>query len=79
MSRRKKDPLREITPEEHKALDQLSRSQTAPAVEVDTAPGSSWPSHAARITRRRPTPSAAAPAMPSLTSSHASTPRAQPR
>ena len=37
MSRRKKDPLREITPEEHEALDQLSRSQAAPAVEVARA------------------------------------------
>jgi transposase len=37
MSRRKKDPLRAITPEEHKALDQLSRSQVAPAVEVARA------------------------------------------
>jgi transposase len=34
MSRRKNDPLREITPEEHQALVQLSRSQGAPAVEV---------------------------------------------
>src|SRR5689334_11022378 len=34
MSRRKNDPLREISPEEYQALVQLSRSQTAPAVEV---------------------------------------------
>lgn len=34
MSRRKNDPLREMTPEERQVLDQLSRSQTAPAVEV---------------------------------------------
>src|SRR5687767_15983564 len=37
MSRRKNDPLREITPEEHQALVQLSRSQVAPAVEVTRA------------------------------------------
>src|SRR5262245_8455854 len=37
MSRRKIDPLREITPEEHQALAQLSRSQVAPAVEVTRA------------------------------------------
>jgi transposase len=37
MSRRKKDPLRTLAPEERKALDQLSRSQTAPAVEVARA------------------------------------------
>lgn len=34
MSRRKKDPLRELTAEEHQELLQLSRSQAAPAVEV---------------------------------------------
>jgi transposase len=34
MSRRKHDPLREMTPEEQQALAQLSRSQTAPAAEV---------------------------------------------
>jgi transposase len=37
MSHRKNDPLREITPEEHQALVQLSRSQAAPAVEVTRA------------------------------------------
>ena len=37
MSRRKIDPLREIMPEEHQALVQLSRSQMAPAVEVTRA------------------------------------------
>jgi transposase len=37
MSRRKNDPLREIMPEEHQALVQLSRSQVAPAVEVTRA------------------------------------------
>jgi hypothetical protein len=37
MSRRDNDPLREITPEEHQALVQLSRSQVAPAVEVTRA------------------------------------------
>jgi transposase len=37
MSRRKNDPLREITPEENQALVQLSRSQVAPAVEVTRA------------------------------------------
>lgn len=34
MSRRKKDPLRELTDPERRELVQLSRSQTAPAVEV---------------------------------------------
>jgi transposase len=34
MSRRKKDPLRELTDAERQELLQLSRSQTAPAVEV---------------------------------------------
>ena len=37
MSRRKKDPLRELTAEERRELDQLGRSQTAPAVEVTRA------------------------------------------
>jgi transposase len=37
MSRRKKDPLRELTAEEQQALTQLGRSQTAPAVEVTRA------------------------------------------
>ena len=37
MPRRKKDPLRVVTPEEHKAPDQLSRSRIAPAVEVARA------------------------------------------
>jgi transposase len=37
MSRRKKDPLRELTPEEHQALTQLSRSQAAPAAQVARA------------------------------------------
>lgn len=34
MSRRKKDPLRDLTAEERGELDRLSRSQSAPAVEV---------------------------------------------
>jgi hypothetical protein len=34
MSRRKKDPLRELTEPERLELDQLSRSQVAPAAEV---------------------------------------------
>jgi hypothetical protein len=37
MSRRKKDPLRPLTDEEHQALIQLSRSQAAPAVQVARA------------------------------------------
>jgi transposase len=37
MSRRKSHPLRELTPEEHQAPVQLSRSQVAPAVEVTRA------------------------------------------
>src|ERR671916_809905 len=37
MSRRKKDPLRELTAEEHQALTQLSRSQAAPAAQVARA------------------------------------------
>lgn len=37
MSRRKKDPLRELTESERRALEQLSRSQAAPAVEVARA------------------------------------------
>jgi transposase len=37
MSRRKKDPLRELTEPERRELEQLSRSQTAPAVEVTRA------------------------------------------
>ena len=37
MSRRKKDPLRDLTAEEHRELLQLSRSQAAPAVEVTRA------------------------------------------
>ncbi|HEU5026935.1 MAG TPA: helix-turn-helix domain-containing protein [Spirillospora sp.] len=37
MSRRKKDPLRELTAEEHQELTRLSRSQAAPAVEVTRA------------------------------------------
>ena len=37
MSRRKKDPLRELTPEERQALTQLSRSQAAPAAQVARA------------------------------------------
>ena len=60
MSRRKNDPLREITSEEHQALVQLSRSQAAPAVEVTRA----------KLLL------AVAPATPSLNSSPASTPRA---
>jgi transposase len=34
MSRRKKDPLRELTAEEHQELVRLGRSQAAPAAEV---------------------------------------------
>jgi transposase len=34
MPRRKKDPLRELTEQERQQLNQLSRSQVAPAVEV---------------------------------------------
>jgi transposase len=37
MSRRKKDPLRELTEQERQELTQLSRSQVAPAVEVARA------------------------------------------
>ena len=37
MSRHKSDPLRQMTPEEQQALAQLSRSQTAMAVEVTRA------------------------------------------
>jgi len=37
MSRRKKDPLRALTEEEWATLDRLSRSQTAPAVQVTWA------------------------------------------
>jgi len=37
MSRHRKDPLRPLTPDEHKELTRLSRSQTAPAAEVDRA------------------------------------------
>jgi transposase len=37
MSRRKKDPLRELTADERQALARLSRSQAAPAVEVARA------------------------------------------
>lgn len=37
MSRRKKDPLRELTEDERQELTQLSRSQSAPAVEVTRA------------------------------------------
>src|SRR4051795_13682613 len=37
MSRRKKDPLRESTEPERQELNQLSRSQVAPAVEVTRA------------------------------------------
>ena len=37
MSRRKKDPLRELTEPERHELDPLSRSQAAPAVEVTRA------------------------------------------
>src|SRR5918998_1162976 len=38
MSRRQKDPLRELTAEERQQLLQLSRSQSAPAVEAIRAP-----------------------------------------
>ena len=37
MSRCQKDPLRELTPQERQELNQLRRSQTAPAVEVTRA------------------------------------------
>jgi transposase len=37
MSRHRKDPLRPLTPDEHKELTRLSRSQTAPAAHVDRA------------------------------------------
>jgi transposase len=37
MSRKKKDPLRELTEPERRELDGLSRSQTAPAAEVTRA------------------------------------------
>src|SRR5919107_4707486 len=37
MSRRKKDPLRDLTEPERKELTQLSRSQAAPAAEVTRA------------------------------------------
>ena len=37
MSRRKKDPLRTLTEEERATLERLSRSQTAPAVQVTWA------------------------------------------
>ena len=37
MSRRKKDPLRPRTDDEHSSLSQLSRSQAAPAVQVARA------------------------------------------
>src|SRR5437764_768772 len=37
MSRRKKGPLRQLTPEERQALTQLSRSQAAPAAQVARA------------------------------------------
>src|SRR5918993_3796567 len=37
MSRHRKDPLRPLTPDEHKELTRLSRSQTAPVAQVDRA------------------------------------------
>ena len=37
MSRRKNDPLRELTEPERQELTQLSRSQAAPAAEVARA------------------------------------------
>ncbi len=37
MSRHRKDPLRPLTPDESKELTRLSRSQTAPAAQVDRA------------------------------------------
>src|SRR5919107_520651 len=37
MSRHRKDPLRPLTPDEHKELTRLTRSQTAPAAHVDRA------------------------------------------
>src|SRR3954447_24078800 len=37
MSRHQKDPLRPLTPEQRTELTRLSRSQSAPAAEVDRA------------------------------------------
>jgi transposase len=37
MSRRKKDPLRLLTEQEHQSLSQMSRSQSAPSVQVTRA------------------------------------------
>jgi transposase len=37
MSRHRKDSLRPLTPDEHKELTRLSRSQTAPGAQVDRA------------------------------------------
>lgn len=37
MTRRQKDPLRPLTPEEHTFLDQLSRSLSQPAAQVERA------------------------------------------
>jgi len=34
MSRRKKDPLHPLTPDEHESLTQISRAQSAPASHV---------------------------------------------
>src|SRR5947208_2810711 len=59
MSRRKKDPLRPLTPVEREELAQLSRSQAAPAVEVTrakllllVATGSAYQDAAAAVGRR---------------------------
>jgi|GEM_PF-3749289 len=78
MSRRKNDPLREITPEEHQALVQLSRSHVAPGVEVTRAKlllalarGDDY--------QTATHPWAVAPATPPLTSSPASMSKAWPR
>ena len=60
MSRRKKDPLRELTEPERQELTQLSRSQAAPAVEVARASmilavaAGSDSQQAARAAARRP-------------------------
>ena len=59
MSRRKKDPLRALTQQEHRALLQLSRSPSAPAAEVAraklllaVAQGASYKAAAQSIGRR---------------------------
>jgi transposase len=59
MSRRKNDPLRELTEQERQQLNQLSRSQVAPAVEVvraklllDVARGDDYQGAARAVGRR---------------------------